>query len=36
MMHVVKAGATCVAAIAVLEIPTNEWPELIPQLQEMA
>ncbi|CDW91160.1 importin subunit beta-1 [Stylonychia lemnae] len=35
-MHVIKAGATCVAAIAVLEIPANMWPELIPQLQNMA
>jgi hypothetical protein len=35
-MHIIKAGATCVAAIAVLDIPRNEWAELIPELQQMA
>lgn len=30
---VVKAGATCVAAIAVIEIPNGSWNDLLPTLQ---
>lgn len=31
-----KAAATCVAAIATLEIPAKQWPELIPILTKAA
>lgn len=33
---VIKAAATCVAAIAAVEIPLGAWPELIPILTEQA
>lgn len=29
---IIKGAATCVAAIAVLDIPENEWQDLIPTL----
>lgn len=28
--NIVKAGATCVAAIAVIEIPMGAWMDLLP------
>eukprot|EP00347_Sterkiella_histriomuscorum_P015054 403358482 len=31
-----KSGATCIAAIAQIEIPTRSWPELLPLLSQMA
>ena len=33
---VVKAAATCVAAIAMIEFPLNQWPELITLLQTIS
>jgi importin subunit beta-1 len=33
---VIKAAATCVAAIAVIEVPQQQWPEIIPLLSENA
>ena len=33
---VIKAAATCVAAIAVIELPNNEWPNFIQSLTENA
>jgi importin subunit beta-1 len=33
---VIKAAATCVAAIAVIEVPSQQWPEIIPLLSENA
>jgi len=35
-MSVLKAGATCVAAIAVIEIPMGAWESLIADLQIMS
>ena len=32
-MTVIKAAATCVAAIAVIEIPKGMWVDIIPTLQ---
>lgn len=29
---VIKAAATCVAAIAVIEVPCGQWPDIIPNL----
>jgi importin subunit beta-1 len=29
---VIKAAATCVAAVGVIEVPHNQWPELIETL----
>ena len=31
---VIKAAATCVAAIAVIEIPTGQWNDILPLLSE--
>jgi hypothetical protein len=31
-MTVIKAAATCVAAIAIIEIPLNMWADIIPVL----
>jgi len=31
---VIKAAATCVAAIAIIEIPNGMWNQLIPLLSE--
>ena len=29
---ITKAGATCIAAIAMIELPTNNWPDLLESL----
>lgn len=29
---VIKAAATCVAAIAVIEVPSGQWSDIIPNL----
>ena len=31
-INVIKAAATCVATIGVIDIPSNEWPDLIDTL----
>ena len=31
---VIKAAATCVAAIAVIEVPAGQWPDIIPMLSQ--
>lgn len=33
---IIKSAATCVAAIAVLEVPNNEWPDIIDNLSNNA
>ena len=33
---VIKSAATCVAAVAVIEIPNKQWPDLITNLTENA
>lgn len=33
---IIKAAATCVAAIAVIEVPSGNWPNIIPNLSENA
>lgn len=33
---VIKAAATCVAAIAVIEVPNGQWQEIIPNLSNNA
>lgn len=35
-LTIIKAAATCVAAIAVIEVPNNEWPEIIDNLSSNA
>jgi len=35
-INVVKSGATCVAAIALLELPDNSWPELLQKMIDLS